>query len=100
MGTLLNVGDIIRIREDIKEDEVYNMVLNTNEANNWVDEMLPAGTLVEITKVLHGQYRVREIIENDNKKTDSSLPEDFWTYTDTMFDPELLTILLEDKYKN
>ncbi len=100
MSTLLNIGDIIRIRDDIKEHVDYEMILNTDSTNSWVaNEMLPAGTLVQITKIMHNQYRVQALAENGNiiKK---EMPDDFWSYTDLMFDPVLLEMILEDKYNN
>lgn len=99
MRTLLNIGDIIRIRGDIKEDTPYEMILDTDCKNSWIKyEMLPAGTLVEITGFSHGQYEVRRLEKVDSNLAPIDLPDSFWSYTDTMFDPELLMILLEDRY--
>lgn len=98
MNTLLNVGDIIRIRDDIKENIKYEMILNTDRTNNWVaHEMLPAGTLVQIINVMHGQYRVQALAEDGNI-IKNEMPDDFWSYTDLMFNPALLEIVLEDRY--
>ena len=99
MNTLLNVGDIIRIRDDIKENIKYEMILNTERTDEWIDQMLPAGTLVQITDIIHGQYRVQALAE-DGSIIENKFPSDFWSYTDLMFDPVLLEIVLEDRYNN
>lgn len=99
MRTLLEIGDMIRIREDIKENVRYEMILNTDEKNSWLkDEMLPANTLVKIISIANGQYRV-ERVDSINKTSDNDYCKDtFWGYTDTMFDPEMLILLYKDRY--
>lgn len=101
MSTLLNVGDIIRIREDIQRKINYEMVLDTSCKNTWIgsDEMLPGGTLIQITKVRHGQYKVKNI-DNIERTESQKAVEGLWDYTDSMFDPESIRILLEDRYNN
>ena len=99
MRTLLEIGDMIRIRKDIKEKVKYEMILNTDEKNTWLkDEMLPANTLVKIVDVANGQYRVERVDYADQTLNNNCYWDDFWGYTDTMFDPEMLILLYEDRY--
>ena len=97
MNTLLKPGDMIRIREDIKEGINYKMFNDNDIKNSWIKEdMLPAGTLVEIVNISHKQYVVNAIDEIYRPYSD--IDDEFWLYTDEMFDPELLVLLLEDRY--
>ena len=99
METLLKPGDMIRIREDIKQSETYRMLNDDKISNTWIeDDMLPPGTLVEITNVSNGQYTVRHFDKLDrNPKYFEE--DDFWLYTDQMFDPEIIACLLEERYQ-
>lgn len=91
METLLKPGDMIRIRSDIREGRTYNM-LNSESGNDWLrNYMLPAGTLVKIVDISDQQYIVNAIDLNREKDYD----DEFWLYTDEMFDPELISLLLE-----
>lgn len=91
METLLKPGDIIRIRKDIREDEGYCMILDSSNKNSWINEMAPAEELVTIISITEdGQYTVDYCEDEDFRE--------FWHYTDQMFDPEILLILLEDRY--
>ena len=100
METLLKVGDEITIRNDIKEKTTYRMILNSDCNNTYIKgKMLKPGTLVRIVKIDSGhQYRVVECSNNDEGEDDSRVS--FWAYTDEMFDPELLQMILEDRYNN
>ena len=95
MRTLLEPGDMIRIRDDIKENTDYRMILDNNNINSWIeDEMAPAGTLVVITNItLDGQYQ----IDYDHDMYDFNYDPEFWNYTDEMFDPELVCLLLAER---
>ena len=93
METLLKPGDMIRIREDIQESVDYYMKLDTGNKNSWVDSMAGPGDLVTIIKITNdGQYITD--YSNDNE---CGIKE-YWNYTDEMFDPDMLLILLEERY--
>jgi hypothetical protein len=94
MDTLLKPGDIIRIRNDIEEGISYKMLNDTSIKNSWINEdMLPAGTLVEIINIANDQYIVHSI--DKAAKSYSDIDDDFWLYTDEMFDPEMIRLLLD-----
>ena len=99
--TLLKVGDIIRIRDDIKENIRYRMKLDPKLNNSWVGTyMASAGTLVQIIDISFEQYIV---IPADNSIKEGSAEYDnfiFWSYTDEMFDPLMIQVLLEDRYES
>ena len=83
--TLLQVGDKIRIREDIREGIHYEMK-TYNYSNCYLyGKMAKPGSLVTI-KQNNAGYRLVE--------------EDFFTYTDDMFDPELIEFLYEEYLEN
>ena len=84
--TLLQVGDKVRIREDIKENVYYEM--KTYNYNNCYlyGKMINSGELVTIKDIGKYGYRLVE--------------EDFFTYTDEMFDPELIEFLYEEYLEN
>ena len=93
METLLKPGDMIRIRDDIKIDTSYKMLNDDSTKNSWLNEdMLPAGTLVEIVNISSNQYVVRSIDKVDKS---SNIDDEFWLYTDEMFDPEMIRLLLD-----
>jgi hypothetical protein len=99
METLLKPGDMIRIREDIQQCTTYKMINDSDIGNTWIEEdMLPAGTLVEIVNISKGQYIVKRLDESEEK--DEYFDDDFWLYTDQMFDPEMLIMLMEKDYFN
>ena len=95
MKTLLKPGDMIRIRKDIKEDENYYMILsdrnNWKNSNTWTKSMAPANTLITVTSInQYGQYLIDYVAQGN---------EDLgWNYTDQMFDPEMLEVILQDRY--
>jgi hypothetical protein len=94
MDTLLKPGDIIRIRNDIEEGIPYKMFNDASTKNSWIDEdMLSAGTLVEIVDIANDQYVVHSI--DKAAKSYSDIDDDFWLYTDEMFDPEMIRLLLD-----
>ena len=88
---LLKIGDMIRIRYDIKTETKYAMRHNSSITNQWVQRgaigdalgMAAPGELVTISAYEHDQYYVNE--------------DRFWLYTDDMFDPEMLEFLIEDR---
>ena len=79
--TLLQVGDKVRIRKDISDQNYYKM--KTYDYSNCYLEgkMAKPGELVTIASINRG-YRLIE--------------EDFFTYTDEMFDTELIDYLYEE----
>ena len=83
--TLLQVGDKVRIREDIKDGEYYEMKTYTYNNCYLYGKMAKPGKLVTI-KQNNAGYRLVE--------------EDFFTYTDEMFDPELIEFLYEEYLEN
>ena len=90
METLLKPGDMIRIRKDINEYEQYYMILDTENKNSWVESMAGPGSLVTIKRITEdGQYITD--YSNDNEFG----IEEYWNYTDEMFDPEMISLLLE-----
>ena len=94
MDTLLKPGDMIRIRDDIKRNTSYKMLNDDSTINRWLNEdMLPAGTLVEIVDISSNQYVVHSIDKVD--KSYSAMDDEFWLYTDEMFDPEMIRLLLD-----
>lgn len=89
METLLKPGDMIRIREDIQRDVNYCMKLDMENKNSWVDSMAGPGDLVTITRITSdGQYIT-------DYSDDECGIEDYWLYTDEMFDPEMIRLLLD-----
>ena len=84
--TLLQVGDKVRIREDIRENVHYEMK-TYNYSNCYLyGKMINPGKLVTIKDIGRYGYRLVE--------------EDFFTYTDEMFDPELIEFLYEEYLEN
>lgn len=84
--TLLQVGDKVRIRKDIRESVYYEMK-TYNYSNCYLyDKMAKPGNLVTIGDIGRYGYRLIE--------------EDFFTYTDEMFDPELIEFLYEEYLEN
>ena len=83
--TLLQVGDKVRIREDIRENVYYKM--KTYDYSNCYiyGKMAEPGSLVTI-QLSNTGYRLVE--------------EDFFTYTDEMFDTELIDYLYEEYLEN
>ena len=99
METLLKPGDMIRIRNDIEEGICYKMHNDASISNSWIrEDMISPGTLVEIKDFSSGQYVVQSI---QPKRKSSKLFEsdDFWLYTDEMFDPDLLNMLIAERTK-
>ena len=85
MKALLQPGDKIAIRSDIKDGQSYKMRLG-EESNTYVGYMASPGEVVTIGGYRHNQYYVEE--------------DDFWNYTDEMFDPELISYLYEEYLNN
>lgn len=85
MKALLQPGDKVTIRSDIREDVDYKMKTNNSSNVYVVNLMASPGETVTIKGYRHDQYYVNE--------------DDFWNYTDEMFDPDLIEYLQED-YKN
>ena len=83
--TLLQVGDKVRIREDIRENVYYKMK-TCDYSNCYIcGKMAEPGSLVTI-QINNTGYRLVE--------------EDFFTYTDEMFDTELIDYLYEEYLEN
>ena len=82
MKTLLQVGDKVRIRKDITPNKYYKMKITNTENCYLPDKMCDPGELVTIMDITRSGYRLVE--------------EDFFTYTDEMFDPELIEFLYEE----
>lgn len=88
--TLLKPGDAIRIRKDIKydSDEYYMLSGNLDAHDLFIEDMGSPGELVVIESINNnGFYRIID------KEGNPSL----YTYTDSMFDTELINILLEER---
>ena len=94
METLLKPGDMIRIRNDIEDYMDYSMIFDSDNKNSWICSAMAApGTLVTIQRIADcGQY-----ITDYSRDEDCKI-EGFWNYTDEMFDPDMLSILLEERY--
>ena len=89
MKTLLQVGDQVKIRKDIKRKTNYKMLINEDtEIETWLgpDEMMKPGEIVTIAEIKNGKYKLVE--------------ENFFCYTDEMFDPELIEFLYEEYLLN
>lgn len=95
--TLLKVGDEITIRNDIEDYKDYSMILNSESTNTYVRRrMINPGTLVRIVEIDgNGQYRV---IDCSKKSNHANNNDTYWSYTDLMFDPELLQIIIEERF--
>ncbi len=86
MKALLEVGDRVRIRQDISPNIQYKMKI-TNVENCYLPEkMCDPGELVTIMKVTNYGYKLIE--------------EDFYTYTDEMFDQDIIEYLYEEYLEN
>lgn len=84
--TLLQVGDKVRIKEDIRESIYYGMK-TYNYSNCYLyGKMAEPGKLVTIKESQGRGYRLVE--------------EDFFTYTDEMFESELIEFLYEEYLEN
>ena len=86
METLLQPGDKIRIRSDIKELTIYNMKIG-DEGDSFVFnsshvQTVKPGQMVTIKRIRHGKYVLEE--------------EGFFNYTDEMFEPDVIEFLYEE----
>ena len=89
MKTLLKPGDMIRIRSDIEIGHRYKMI-NQSQSDTYLKEMLPPNTMLTIHSVTdNGKYRLIDDNEWDHMS--------FFTYTDTMFDPEILNLIAYER---
>jgi hypothetical protein len=86
MKTLLQPGDKVKIREDIKHQHKYKMKTNNREDVYLSSSMVSPGTIVTIKRVLHDTYRLEE--------------EGLCNYTDEMFEPDLINYLYEEYLNN
>ena len=84
--TLLQVGDKVHIREDISERGYYEMKTYSYSNCYLEDKMAKPGELVTIGAIKKNGYQLIE--------------EDFFTYTDEMFDLELINFLYEEFLEN
>lgn len=90
MKTILNIGDTIQIRSDIREGRKYKMRTSGISNTYLRDEMAPPNTLITIKKI--------EI--NKNQEAIGYIAEDpygFFTYTDDMFDQDTIDYLYNIK---
>jgi hypothetical protein len=86
MKTLLQPGDKIHIRSDIKQAQWYSMK-TTEVRDSWIRaNMAKPGQLVTIRRVLHGRYQIEE--------------DRLCSYTDEMFEPDLIEFLYQDYLNN
>lgn len=86
MKTLLQPGDKVKIREDIKHHHKYKMKTNNREDVYLSSSMVSPGTIVTIKRILHDTYRLEE--------------ESLCNYTDEMFEPDLINYLYEEYLNN
>ena len=86
MKTLLQPGDKVRIREDIKHQHKYKMKTNNREDMYISNSMIDPGTIVTIKKIVHDTYRLEE--------------ESLCNYTDEMFEQDLIEFLYEEYLNN
>ena len=77
--TLLQVGDKVRIREDIRDKHKYKMKTNNREDMYILHSMVDPGTIVTIKKIVHDTYRLEE--------------ESLCNYTDEMFEEHAISLL-------
>lgn len=86
MKTLLQPGDKIKIRTDIKQFQQYKMK-TTDIQDTWIRaNMAQPGDTVTIRGVLHGRYQIEE--------------DRLCNYTDEMFEPDLIEFLYQDYLNN
>ena len=90
MKTILNIGDTIQIRSDIREGINYKM-RTSDVSNSYLrDEMAPPNTLITIKKIeISKNQQVIGYIAED--------PYGFFTYTDDMFDQDTIDYLFKLK---
>ena len=86
METLLQPGDKIKIREDIKHNHRYKMKTNNREDMYISNSMVDPGTIVTIKNIVHDTYRLEE--------------ESLCNYTDEMFELDLIEFLYEEYLNN
>ena len=86
MKTLLQPGDKIKIRADIKQAQSYKMK-TTEVQDTWIRaNMAQPGATVTIRRILHGRYQIEE--------------DRICSYTDEMFEPDLIEFLYQDYLNN
>ena len=87
MKTLLQVGDMVKIRDDIEYfKNIYHMKMHNSDGESYTHSMLEPGTTVTIigirgVNLKHVSYKVKE--------------DPIMNYVDEMFDPELIEYLYE-----
>ena len=86
MKTLLQPGDKVKIREDIRDRQNYRMKTNNKEDMYILHSMIGPGAMVTIKSIVHNTYRLEE--------------ESLCNYTDEMFDPDLIEYLYEEYLNN
>ena len=90
METLLQPGDKIRIRSDIKEQTRYLMKIGNKGdmfvLNSHMIDTVKPGQMVTIKRIRHGKYVLEE--------------EEFFNYTDEMFEPDVIEFLYEEYLNN
>ena len=84
--TILNIGDTIQIRSDIREGRNYKMRTSGISNTYLRGEMAPPNTLIRIKKIeINSSGGAIGYIAED--------PYGFFTYTDDMFDQETVDYL-------
>lgn len=86
MKTLLQPGDKVKIRKDIKHNHKYKMKTNNREDMYISNSMVDPGTIVTIKNIVHDTYRLEE--------------ESLCNYTDEMFELDLIEFLYEEYLNN
>ena len=86
MKTLLQPGDKVKIREDIRDKHKYKMKTNNREDVYLLHSMVDPGTIVTIKNIVHDTYRLEE--------------ESLCNYTDEMFEQDLIEFLYEEYLNN
>ena len=84
METLLKIGDMIKIREDIDISSTkYKMKIDPLAEDTYTKSMIEPGTFVTISKIVlcqgHYKYKIKE--------------DPIMNYVDEMFDPLLIEYL-------
>ena len=86
MKTLLQPGDKVKIREDIRDKQKYGMKTNNKRDMYILYSMAEPGSIVTIKSIVHNTYRLEE--------------ESLCNYTDEMFEPDLINYLYEEYLNN
>jgi hypothetical protein len=89
MKTLLKIGDVLKIRDDIKYHETEYRMMHENDFHkeSYTPNMMPPGSIVTISdiKIIQGHtiYKIAE--------------DPIFNYVDEMFDQELMKYLYNNR---